>query len=669
MKEENIIDSLKSREDIPIDFDWKVFLELNPQIAQTKKLKTELDVLRFWIRGGKNLDLVYKRQTVYREKTSKDPKILCFYLPAYYPFKENNIFWGDGFTEWTNINSWTPFYDGHKIASSTENNFQYDLRDKKVRAEHAKKAKKAGVHGFVFYHYWFSNHPGSVVMNEVLDKMLEDGEPDMPFCLEWANESWTRRWDGLENEYLIKQEYGNEKDHKKHFQYLNKFFSHKHYIKVNDMPVLCIYRIGHITNFLALKQSYNQIAQENGYPGIYFVELLNHFKDNGVRFHKEADAYAEYHPMYINSINSFETIKENDNFAIYDGNEKYKKITEIKIPTNEIKGKPYYRGFYTGWDNSPRCREKKADVDLNNHLFFSNYLEKQVENVLSDRENPENFLFLFAWNEFGEGAVLEGTNLDGGIFLQEVSNITKKFNSIFDFETIRKKHKKKAAIFLHVYYTEVLDSMLDTIKIHSSQVDLYVNFVEETYKVADENKVLKVFPFAKILISKNRGRDWGGFFRISKIINHEDYDVIFLAHGKRSFRDNRPLGDSDRDKLFENLFSTSENLKNYINSIRNGSGICASLSHKITEKRVEEKNNAKHMKKLSLRHGYAPPQDLDFTWGSIFAIHSAILKKMFVDVSLDDFELYESSDGLLPHALERFGFYLCSQEKLKVDYL
>jgi hypothetical protein len=409
---------------LPKEFDWKFYLDFYQDLRDAG-LKTMDDAVHHYLKHGYQEERKINSFHEYRESTVNcppEPKILTFYLPAFYPFLENNQFWGEGFTEWTNIRSWKPFYPGHQIKQSSLEFGQYDLRDLAVRKKHGELAKTSGIHGFVFYHYWFSTHPAKKVMHEVLEKMLEDGEPNVPFCLEWANEPWTKKWDGYEHEYLIKQEYGSIEDQRMHFDYLNKFFSHPNYIKVDEKPMFCIYRIGHISDFEKLKSNFNQFAIEAGYPGIHFVELLNSFNDANGKFNIHADAYAEYHPMYINWIGGFnETSVSTSRIGVINIEDKWKKITEIEPDPAKIQNKEYYRGMYAGWDASPRALNRHCVHDaFGDPAKFQKYLTLQLNRVKKDSFNPNNYLFLFAWNEWGEGAVLEPSDLTGSSYLEAV---------------------------------------------------------------------------------------------------------------------------------------------------------------------------------------------------------------------------------------------------------
>lgn len=346
------------------------------------------------------------------------PKIIAFHLPQFYPFAENNKFWGEGFTEWNNLKSAKPFFKDHQIKYPQE---YYDLRDKDVRKIQREKAQEAGIHGFCFYHFWFSSHPGKKVMYEVLEKMLEDGEPDMPFCLEWANEPWTKRWDGLEHEYLIKQDYGDKKEWKEHFEYLLNFFKHKNYILIENKPVFLIYRIGHLgSKFKPLQEYWNQLAKDHGFDGVYFLQIMNSFVDTKDFFNPNVDGYVEYNPMWINR---FETpISSSPNLILHSAKKKWKAIEGFR--TDLLPGYPcdkrLFRGTYTGWDSSPRALGRAATIDIeDNAADFEDHLKIMLMDI-QDEKDP--YLFLFAWNEWGEGAVIEEDSVRGDGILKAIKN-------------------------------------------------------------------------------------------------------------------------------------------------------------------------------------------------------------------------------------------------------
>ena len=157
-------------------------------------------------------------------------KLIAFYLPQYHQIKENDMWWGEGFTEWTNTRKAKPLFPGHHQPREPYNEFYYNLLDPAARQWQADIAKQYGIYGFCYYHYWFK---GKQLLETPLKLVLESGEPDFPFCLSWANMSWTRIWyAGEDAEVLLAQEYGDEKDWAEHFNYLMQAFSDQRYIRI-----------------------------------------------------------------------------------------------------------------------------------------------------------------------------------------------------------------------------------------------------------------------------------------------------------------------------------------------------------------------------------------------------------------------------------------------------
>ena len=195
-------------------------------------------------------------------------KILAMYLPQYHCFKENDEWWGKGFTEWTNTKKAKPLYKNHYQPKEPLNDNYYDLSNKETMEKQAKLAKEYGIYGFVYYHYWFN---GKKLLHKPLEDMLLNKKVKINFCLSWANEPWTRSWDGKSKEIIMPQEYGDKNDWVNHYNYFKNFFLDDRYIKINNMPVLFIYRISSIDNFDEMFKKWNELAVEDEFDGIYLV--------------------------------------------------------------------------------------------------------------------------------------------------------------------------------------------------------------------------------------------------------------------------------------------------------------------------------------------------------------------------------------------------------------
>ncbi|MSL46583.1 lipopolysaccharide biosynthesis protein, partial [Escherichia coli] len=235
-------------------------------------------------------------------------RVIAFYLPQFHPTPENDKWWGKGFTEWTNVGKAKPLFKGHYQPRVPADLGYYDLRMPEIREAQAEMAREAGIEGFCYWHYWFGN--GRQILESPFNEVLTSGKPDFPFCLGWANESWTNKsWEAgthkVKETILLEQIY-NKTDHEKHFMALLSAFRDKRYITVDGKPLFLIFKplnIPDVTSFITLWQN---MAKENGLKGIYFV---------GIRQNMDS---------FSNIISDF----RNKNNLINSGREKYKEILD-----------------------------------------------------------------------------------------------------------------------------------------------------------------------------------------------------------------------------------------------------------------------------------------------------------------------------------------------------
>lgn len=222
-------------------------------------------------------------------------KIIAFYLPQFHNIPENDEWWGDGFTEWVNVKAAKPLFEGHQQPKVPLNDNYYNLLDDNVKIWQAKIAKEHGVYGFCYYHYWFS---GKMLLEKPMEQMLKNKAVDIPFCISWANETWTKAWVNDEKKVLILQKYGEKDEWKQHFDYLLPFFKDDRYIKENNKPLFIIYRPEVVECLNEMLDYWNQLAIENGFDGMCFAyQTINMDITNGSdtsRF----DYDIEFQPSY-----------------------------------------------------------------------------------------------------------------------------------------------------------------------------------------------------------------------------------------------------------------------------------------------------------------------------------------------------------------------------------
>lgn len=363
-------------------------------------------------------------------------KIITFYLPQYHEIEENNTWWGNGFTEWENVKTSKPVFEGHNQPRVPLNNNYYNLLDNDVFKWQISLAKKYGVYGFCFYHYWFN---GKLLLNEPLENFLKDKSLDINFSLCWANENWVKRTPSGDIP-LIKQEYGDKADWKAHFDYLLLFFKDERYIKENNMPQLIIYRPDVILKLNEMLDYWTELAKKNGFDGICYSYQHVSFDKTENKDDSRFTYNIEYQPQY-----SFYDVR-NERFGIIKKSrrrilsfmEKYFNIdlrNKLRPQTLEmtdydniweriLSKKPENSksipGAFVDWDNSPRYGKHASVCHGSSPTKFEKYMTKQIFNA---KENyNSDTIYLFAWNEWGESGYLEPDEKNKYKYLEALKN-------------------------------------------------------------------------------------------------------------------------------------------------------------------------------------------------------------------------------------------------------
>ena len=341
-------------------------------------------------------------------------KIIAFYLPQFHAFPENDKWWGKGFTEWTNVKSGSPQYKDHYQPRVPLNKNYYNLLDLDTIRWQAEIAKKNGVYGFCFYHYWFD---GKLLMQKPMEMLLENPDIDINYCVCWANETWTKAWAQHSREVLIEQTYSGKKEWENHFNYLLPFFKDKRYIFHNSKPVVVIYRPEQIKDLEQMLLYWNKRAQDNGFEGLCFMSQQSEYDHKNDPAGYLFDNTIQYQPdraMKINQVQLPMLIKRflcrvslklgirTTKYTTYTFN--YDKMWKIVLDTQPEDEKSI-PGAFIDWDNTPRYKERARIFDGYSPEKFEKYLEKQIIHARNDYK--KDMIFIFAWNEWGEGGYLE----------------------------------------------------------------------------------------------------------------------------------------------------------------------------------------------------------------------------------------------------------------------
>lgn len=328
-------------------------------------------------------------------------RLVAFYLPQFHPIKENDEWWGRGFTEWTNVTKAEPLFPGHHQPQLPTDLGFYDLRLREVRREQIRLAKSYGIDAFCYHYYWFS---GKRLLEAPLEDMLKDPESDMPFCLCWANENWSRRWNGGEQDVLIEQKYRSE-DAQEFIRDVTRYLSDARYLRVDGKPLLIVYRAQEIPDVHAAVNVWRKHCRAVGIGEIHLCAALTFGNFNYSQF--GFDSGVEFPPhnrtlLGVNCING----KVRFHRAFKGCAMMFHELASAYLNRNHD-GQNIFRGVLPSWDNTARSQERA--------LFFLNGTPRNYEFWLSQTirltrrryPNSDRLVFINAWNEWAEGCHLE----------------------------------------------------------------------------------------------------------------------------------------------------------------------------------------------------------------------------------------------------------------------
>lgn len=364
-------------------------------------------------------------------------KVIAFYLPQYHPIKENNEWYGEGFTEWTNVGKARPLFKGHYQPRVPADLGYYDLRLPEVRERQAELAKEAGISAFCYYHYWFGN--GRMLMEKPLENVVKSQKPDFPFCICWANHSfykkdWNPNTKQIDQKILMEQRYMGDEDYISHFNYLLPMFKDARYCRIDGRLPFVIYMPQDLPDLEHFKKLWNDLAIENGLPGFFFITYTIN------RDFVHTKPFSDFDGILLSLINN----------SFYNGN--FSLLKRLRMKAKEMFGnwinRPQLVYDYAdildnltdpiekeekvfpvicpNWDLSPRRGAGGLIFHNSSPELFKRHVRNALD-LISDKKNEYKIIFLKSWNEWGEGNYMEPDLGFGKGYIQALREVLNKY--------------------------------------------------------------------------------------------------------------------------------------------------------------------------------------------------------------------------------------------------
>ena len=356
-------------------------------------------------------------------------RTIAIHLPQFHPIYENNQWWGNGFTEWTNVTKAKPLFKGHHQPNLPTDLGFYDLRLEEARLAQELLAKQYGIYGFCYYHYWFK---GKLLLQEPTERKLQNSKEDLPFMFFWANETWSRRWLGEEKEVLIKQEYSPEDD-LQHIKYLIRFIKDKRYIRVSGKPVFIIYRPTDLPNPSATLDIFRNYVKSEIGEDLILVASNSHCRDVERLFSYGFDYVLDFKPQLSALEYAFDDrflikrlIKNYSSHKVFSAKYKVYTYQEALALMQSIEPKSFERILpcaFVSWDNTPRRNKNGIIIQDSNPELFRSELIRLRDKVNLAKDNL-GLIIINAWNEWAEGNYLEPDIKNGTSFLEVIKEIS-----------------------------------------------------------------------------------------------------------------------------------------------------------------------------------------------------------------------------------------------------
>jgi lipopolysaccharide biosynthesis protein len=579
-------------------------------------------------------------------------RAIAYYLPQFHPFPENDRWWGRGFTEWTNVTRATPQYEGHYQPHRPGELGYYDLRVAEVQERQAELARIYGIHGFCFYFYWFS---GRTLMERPISAFADNKNIDLPFCLCWANENWTRRWDGLDSDVLISQKYSAEDD-LAFMERVSAYLRRQNYIRICGKPVLSVYRAELLPDPLATTRRWRDYCRSIGIGEIFLVcsQSFSEIDPRTIGF----DAAVEFPPNDKNVRTlSLGKAKVGSHFrgTLFDYGH-FLEMARTPVATDY----KLLRGVFTSWDNTARRQSRGTIFPNAGPEGYREYLEAVCDDLLGGDSRPpdDRVVFINAWNEWAEGAHLEPDERYGYAYLEATRmaqvRAAARVGSVQRERFGAPSERPCLAVVVHAYYLEVAEELLPLFAAYPEDTEFFFTTVAEQ-KDQLAQQLARLPHRVTIYATENRGRDVAPFLEVLQRIWSRRFKFILKLHTKRS--QHRTDGDQWRAEIIRSIGDPGQ-LPAIIEELERqpSIGILGSADHLVRMSKFWG-SNAERVRQLGRRLGFHEIDEggVVFVAGTMFFARLEALEPLLaLSLAPEDFEPEAGqTDGTLAHAIER----------------
>lgn len=567
--------------------------------------------------------------------------LVAFYLPQFHPIPENDAWWGQGFTEWRNVSRALPQFEGHQQPRLPADLGFYDLRTPQVMREQARLAQEYGLGAFCFYFYWFA---GKTLLEMPIARWHEDTSITLPFCLCWANEKWARRWDGRGDDILIDQSHGADDD-LAFIAHVATYLRNPKYLRVDGRPLLLVYRPHLLPDPAQTAARWRSWCRDNGLGEIHlaYVQGFERPDPRDIGF----DAAVEFPP----NMSTPPPVTARQRLVNPDFNGEALDWRELarEMEQRPLREYTLYPGVNPGWDNEPR-RSGKGRIYLHaSPRRYRDWLSRTVHRRLANTQASQRIVFINAWNEWAEGAVLEPDTRLGHAWLdatrQALTHAPKGATHV---------PAPGTCVVLHAWYLDVLDEMFDAIV--QCGMPLRIVITTDLAKVAEvRQRAQQRGIHAQVEGFENRGRDILPFLHVANRLLDEGVGLVLKLHTKKSTHRND--GDDWRKEMLTALLAP-QRVEALVKAFSSDPqlGLAAPDGHLLAITDFIG-GNADALDYLAVRSGTdAPSAHSLFASGSMFWARLEALRPL-LDAHLQPSEFEDEQgqiDGTLAHAVERF---------------